>query len=208
MLLLSGGPDSTTLAYWLAKEGFEIETLTFEFGEREGEADRIAAQRVVSDLKTHHRHVNMHGALQQLYQTEGPIHTLRDPDKDSCIVSFGAGYALSLAISAAQEAGIARLYYGVHVEDFSFRENTPEFFASLSRAASIYWGKPFEICTPFLQMTKDEIVKLGNSLEVPWEHTWSCTTNSQTHCGECVSCRARRQSFSNASVVDLTTYQK
>ncbi|WP_416333680.1 7-cyano-7-deazaguanine synthase, partial [Bacillus sonorensis] len=30
--MLSGGPDSSTLAYWIKHQGYELHTLTFNFG--------------------------------------------------------------------------------------------------------------------------------------------------------------------------------
>ncbi|RHJ04882.1 7-cyano-7-deazaguanine synthase, partial [Bacillus sonorensis] len=29
LLMLSGGPDSSTLAYWIKHQGYELHTLTF-----------------------------------------------------------------------------------------------------------------------------------------------------------------------------------
>ena len=55
-----------------------------------------------------------------------------------------------------------------------------------------------EILTPFLSMTKADIVRLGAELHVPFERTWSCYKGGALHCGTCGTCFERREAFALA----------
>ncbi len=55
-LLLSGGPDSTTLLYDLLNQGKEIYAVTFNFGETEGCNESQHAQRIVTNLHSERLH--------------------------------------------------------------------------------------------------------------------------------------------------------
>jgi 7-cyano-7-deazaguanine synthase len=56
-------------------------------------------------------------------------------------------------------------------------------------------------------MSKSDIVKRGNQLDVPYEKTWSCYKGQFMHCGKCGTCVERREAFELAGVPDLTVYE-
>ena len=53
-----------------------------------------------------------------------------------------------------------------------------------------------------MKLTKAEIVKLGASLGVPFELTWSCYAGGEKPCGHCDSCKLRAKGFAEAGVRD------
>lgn len=55
---------------------------------------------------------------------------------------------------------------------------------------------------PLMDECYADIVRLGQRFEVPFEHTWSCETQSARGCGRCESCRARYDGFRAASMPD------
>ena len=59
---------------------------------------------------------------------------------------------------------------------------------------------------PFLASTKTDIVRLGATLGVPFEQTWSCYRGGAQQCGTCGTCTERREAFHDADVTDPTTY--
>jgi 7-cyano-7-deazaguanine synthase in queuosine biosynthesis len=54
---------------------------------------------------------------------------------------------------------------------------------------------------------KDVLVKLGNTLHVPLEKTWTCFQGKHIQCGECPPCFTRRSAFQKANIIDKTTYE-
>jgi len=88
-----------------------------------------------------------------------------------------------------------------------FPDATPQFFAALNAAFSLGLASPIEIAAPFAQLHKEDVVKIGARLGVPFELTLSCMNPSgTTHCGLCSKCRERRDAFAAAEIPDPTTY--
>ena len=88
-----------------------------------------------------------------------------------------------------------------------FPDATPEFFAAMARALSLGLAHELTVETPFAEMDKSEVVRLGVELGVPLELTLSCMNPQEgRHCGQCSKCRERRDAFNEAGVPDPTTY--
>ena len=88
-----------------------------------------------------------------------------------------------------------------------FPDATPEFFAAMTRALSLGLRHRLEIAFPLLSKTKSDVIRLGASLQVPFELTLSCMNPLPSgHCGACNKCRERRDAFIASGVEDRTTY--
>src|SRR5436305_10882502 len=88
------------------------------------------------------------------------------------------------------------------------REEFVDAFMTMLRASVD--GGAVTIAAPFLQFTKAQIVRLGASLGVPFEWTWSCYETSRgeqdRHCGRCTACVERYTAFKQSRVPDSTAY--
>jgi len=81
------------------------------------------------------------------------------------------------------------------------------FLSAFSSALGLGLNAPVEIVTPFSEMHKEDVIKLGAGLKVPFELTLSCMKPvSVTHCGLCSKCRERRDAFAAAGISDPTVY--
>ena len=88
-----------------------------------------------------------------------------------------------------------------------FPDATPQFFSALTAALSLGLAAPVDISAPFAHLHKEDVVKIGARLGVPFELTLSCMNPSgTTHCGLCSKCRERRDAFHAAGISDPTTY--
>jgi 7-cyano-7-deazaguanine synthase len=88
-----------------------------------------------------------------------------------------------------------------------FPDATPRFFSALNAAFSTGLAAPIEISAPFAHLHKEDVVKIGAALGVPFELTLSCMNPSgTTHCGLCSKCRERRDAFHAAGIKDPTIY--
>ncbi len=86
-----------------------------------------------------------------------------------------------------------------------FPDARPEFFRAFARAVELGVGLKLRIRTPFAQLTKAEVVKLGRDL--PLQLTLSCARpNGIVHCGKCTKCAERVAGFREAGVPDPTRY--
>jgi len=59
-----------------------------------------------------------------------------------------------------------------------------------------------QVRCPMIEMTRGEVILLGQRLALPFALTWSCDRNTETPCGTCYGCAARAQGFVDAAVPD------
>jgi 7-cyano-7-deazaguanine synthase len=127
------------------------------------------------------------------------------PDEDVYLTGRNIVLLGKTAIYCAQH-GIGRLALGPLAGN-PFPDATPEFFAAMAHALSLGLDRELRIDTPFAQMHKSEVIRLGMELGVPLELTLSCMGPVEgLHCGQCSKCRERRDAFHEAGVADPTTY--
>lgn len=90
-----------------------------------------------------------------------------------------------------------------------FPDATPDFLHTMARALTLGLGSSIAIEAPFSNMHKDDVVRKGIGLGVPFELTLSCMQPKDgMHCGRCSKCRERRDAFHAAGVEDPTAYRK
>ena len=88
-----------------------------------------------------------------------------------------------------------------------FPDATPDFFSAIARALSLGLDHRINIVTPFAKMKKEDVIRVGNTLGVPWELTLSCMNPVElAHCGRCSKCRERLQAFAVTGLVDPAPY--
>ena len=63
-----------------------------------------------------------------------------------------------------------------------------------------------QILRPFISNSKAEITAIGAALGVDFAHTYSCYCGGEQHCGQCATCRERKESFAAAGIADPTVY--
>ncbi len=118
--------------------------------------------------------------------------------RNIALLSKAAVYAASRKISRIVVAPLA---------GNPFPDATPEFFSALNTAFSLGLAAPIAVEAPFAGLHKEDVVKIGARLGVPFDLTLSCMNPSgTTHCGLCSKCRERRDAFHAAGISDPTTY--
>lgn len=219
VILLSGGPDSSTLAYDLVKrQGKKVLAITFDFGEREANAEIAAAKKVAMDLGIEHHIVDFSAPMRELYglpfpqylrKAAGPILTSEHaPDQSKDVQPFGSAIALLMAASWALKQGASSVYYGVHFNDTVYKDNNSSYFELLEKVTSSCEGESYAVQfkTPYLELMKSDVVALGHSLGLPLGDTWSCAASDETHCGQCDPCVDRIEAFKQSGIEDSTEY--
>jgi 7-cyano-7-deazaguanine synthase len=216
--VLSGGLDSTTMAYWLRAQGYSIAAISFDYGQRHRKELEFAEQ-ISSDLGAPWTLIDLHAAgltsvLGGSALTDDAIAVpdghYADESMRITVVPNRNAIMLSIACALAVTRDAEAVAFGAHTGDhFIYPDCRPEFvraFATMVNLA-VEGLASIDILTPFLSMTKAEIVKLGNELHVPFERTWSCYKGGALHCGTCGTCYERREAFALAEVADPTVYE-
>lgn len=77
---------------------------------------------------------------------------------------------------------------------------------AMASAISLGTYAELQILRPFINNTKGEITAMGAAMGVDYAHTYSCYCGGVKHCGQCATCRERKESFEAARVQDPTLY--
>ena len=210
VVILSGGPDSVTAAYWALEKGYEVHAITFNYGQKAQIEIKYAAE-IAKTLGIIHRVIDLSN-LSEIY--EG-VTSLVDSGievtgefTDPIIVPFRNGVFLSIAVAYADGVGADLVLYGAHAGDEEFYPDCRrEFYKAFQEAARLGTGKGITIMSPLSHLRKSGVLKEAARLGVPLEKTWSCYLPGPNHCGACESCNNRRRAFAEAGISDPTKYE-
>ena len=209
-VILSGGPDSVTVAYWAKSRGFDVHAVTFDYGQK-AKIEISRAQEIAEALGATHKVIDL-SRLSEIY--EG-VTSLVDEDievteefSDPIIVPFRNGVFMAVTVAYAVGIGATHIFYGAHASDEPFYPDCRrEFYEAFQEAARLGTETEMVIQSPFSDMPKSGIIRKAVELGVPLDRTWSCYLNGPVHCGRCESCNNRRNAFAEAGVQDPTEYR-
>jgi 7-cyano-7-deazaguanine synthase len=222
VVLLSGGLDSATVAAIAAREGFEVNALSFSYGQRHS-FELEAARRIAESLGvTRHRiaaidlRVFGGSALtddiavpkgRTAAEMEHGIPVTYVPARNTVFLSF--------ALAWAEVLGASDIFIGVNALDYSgYPDCRPEFIhafeqmANLATKAGVEGRQKLTIHAPLLHLTKAQIIRRGMDLGVDYGLTSSCYDPSPEGkpCGQCDSCLLRRKGFRENEINDPLAY--
>lgn len=218
VVLLSGGLDSATAFAVARQEGYLCHALSVDYGQRHA-AELAAAQRVARHLgAVEHRvlHLDM-GQLggSALTDTRIEVPVSHSEGIPVTYVPARNSIMLALALGWAEILDADAIHLGVNAVDYSgYPDCRPIFVEAFQRLADVATrraveGRPIQVEAPLLHLSKAEIIHLGTSLGVDYGLTVSCyqADPDGLACGECDSCRFRRQGFLEAGMPDPTRYR-
>ena len=220
IVLLSGGLDSTTTLAIAQQQGFELHTLSFDYGQRhQREGDAAAAiarsygvtrpKTIIIDLLTFGGSALTadipvpHASSLETMAADIPITYV--PARNTNFLSYALAYA--------EVTGANDIFLGINAIDYSgYPDCRPEYLeayermANLATKASTQDGRRFHLHAPLLRMGKADIIRKGIELGVPYELTWSCYEGGALACGTCDSCLLRLNGFAEAGISDPIAY--
>lgn len=215
--LLSGGMDSSTLAYLAKSQGYDIVALHLNYGQRTESKERACAKKIAS-LLTAEAFVE----ISLDYFTKFGASSLTDAEiavdefdqaraqVPNTYVPFRNANLLAIATSFAEARGADAIFIGVQSLDYSgYPDCRPEFIEAFQKVIDLGTKDTTKISliTPFIHMTKTDILREGLKLGVPYEHTWSCYRNEGKACGTCGSCHFRKDAFTGMEMKDPIEYE-
>ncbi|MDI3339698.1 MAG: 7-cyano-7-deazaguanine synthase QueC [Sphaerobacter sp.] len=212
VVLLSGGLDSTTVAYLARASGYAIYALSFDYGQRHRRELEAAAAVARAVDAVEHRVVRIDlGAIGGSSLTgDGHIPTTPEPGGiPSTWVPARNHIFLAVASGYAEVVGAQAVYIGVSQVDYSgYPDCRGEFLAAYQRAADlaskqfVETGRSIPVVAPLLYLSKAGAIQLGLALGVDYGLTWSCYRGEAVPCGVCDSCRLRAAAFAAVGVPD------
>src|SRR5437660_9835392 len=188
VVLLSGGLDSTTALAIADDEGYELHTLSFDYGQRhqcEIEAALAVAKHYdVQMQKTITIDLRAFGGSALTADFEVPhARSFEKMSQEIPITYVPARNTifLSFALAYAEVTGANDIFLGINAIDYSgYPDCRPEYLeayermANLATKASVQDGREFHIHAPLLYMHKAQIIRKVVELDVTYVYIWSC----------------------------------
>ena len=226
VVLLSGGLDSATVLAIAKKLGYAPYALSFRYGQRHS-SELDAAVRVARSIGAV-RHEIIDLDLRRfvggsaLTDDAYAVPTSPGPQDEIPITYVPARNTimLSVALGWAEALGGLDIFFGANAVDYSgYPDCRPDYVKSFEATANLATkvgvesheaSTQFRVHAPIIKMSKAEIIKTGIELGVDFSQTVSCyQANSEgLACGQCESCRLRREGFKSAGISDPTHYAK
>jgi 7-cyano-7-deazaguanine synthase len=217
LIIMSGGLDSTTLAYKLQSEGRSITGIYLDVGDSARVPERNAVRFAANNLGISLEIVVIPGLFDMFtgfYPSEsfdlgewGQKQPYKcESETGKYIIGFHV--LISIASYYAQLAGIKNIYSALTEEQYNFTPGLKNFSSGWQGLISpLNPGRAFTYQNPFAKKTKAQIIRIGSKLGVQFEDTWSCHFGRSLQCGKCSGCISRKDAFAKSGIPDPTRYE-
>ena len=126
------------------------------------------------------------------------------------VVPFRNMLFVTLSAALAETQGILDIYLSPVRDDHeSYRDCRREFYDLLEKTLRLGATRlaDFRVHTPFVEMWKKEVVRVGIELGVPYAWTHTCYEGIRPACGKCDACVERLAAFAANCTVDPLPYK-
>jgi 7-cyano-7-deazaguanine synthase len=187
MLLLSGGMDSTALAWGIRPEL----ALTIDYGQQAAGGELRAASAVCAALNIRHKSVQVDCRALGSGDLAGTTPHSAAPVPEWW--PFRNQLLITLAAAVALQEGVTRLTVGTVSTDRSHADGRLEFFEEMGRLLRLQEGG-LDVEVPAIKETS---VSLCQSVGIPFEVlAWSHSCHvSEYACGTCRGCLKHRETM-------------
>lgn len=213
--LISGGLDSFVSAAAARKDGYELSGLTIDYSQtHRKEID--SAVKVAGFLKmSQHKIIRLDLSWLPSSLTDKKISIPEEISEGipSTYVPARNTIFISLALAYAETAGADAIFLGVNHIDYSgYPDCRPEYIEAYQRLISLATKKTVEggnivLKSPLIDLSKSEIIRLGNEMGLDFSITRSCYRDTAKACGKCPSCIIRLAGFREAGLKDPLEYE-
>ena len=223
VVLLSGGLDSATVAAIAASQGFRVNALSFDYGQRHRwelqAAARVAQSLGVANHRVATIDLRVFGGSALTSEIDVPKGRASEEMEHGIPVTYVPArntIFLSFALAWAEVLSASDIFIGVNALDYSgYPDCRPEFIAAfesmanLATTAGVEGRQNLKIHAPLIHLTKAQIIRKGLELGVDYGLTSSCYDPAAdgSPCGQCDSCFLRRKGFRENSMDDPLPYR-
>lgn len=212
VIILSGGMDSTTLLHYM-QDRIAL-AVSFDYGSNHNH-EEIECAKYQTELLGIPLLIIPLSFMKEYFASsllEGadkiPTDDYNEDNMKSTVVPFRNGIMLSVACGLAESRGLKHVMMANHGGDHDiYPDCRPDFTSAMSKAMEAGTYERVTLIDPFTNLTKADIAKIGQKLNVDYSHTYSCYCGGKIHCGECATCRERKKAFKIAGIEDPTIYR-
>lgn len=235
IISLSGGLDSLATAIKALENNYDLYIVNFHYKQKH-DVEVIASQQVYNYLKNKYgskiigyKKIDLEPILDDFLFT---YTELRDnnliesitntkfytPSRNFLFISLLTTIGEILAMKLGYDEVAIGLGIHKHSENVyrtQYWDITPEFSDKINEVLVLNKNILVRLFTPFVDQSKDKIIKFLKDRNIPFSMTWTCydpkvSTNGQITiykpCNECESCRERLEAGTKAGVPDINQY--
>ena len=187
--LVSGGLDSTLVAYLAVEQGLEQHPLFIDYGQRARERELAACRAAMKSLRLPEpviADLSGYGKLIRSGLTDTSLRVLEDaytPGRNTLFLLAAAAYATQVGADAVS--------IGLLHEDTSlFPDQTAAFLKDAERFLKRSVARPIRIIAPLAAFHKSDVIQLAADKGV--SNTYSCHLGEAEPCGSCIACNEFR----------------
>ncbi len=200
-VLLSGGVESSSLAVHYLLRGDYVYPFYVRSGLPWEEAERDHLLKLWTWLRKRYKRIS---PLRTLFMKGPSVKGVPIKEEQMEIPLRNMVLTVQTAL-LAHRRGIRTLGVG-SLGVYPFPDNRREYFDRLEELISEGLRTPFKIDTPFMGMTKPEVIRRFSG-KLRYDLTFSCANPVKgMHCGVCAKCVERKEGFKEAGVPDPTPY--
>ncbi len=218
IVLHSGGLDSSTALFWAKKNFDRVVALNIHYGQKHN-IETFVSRKLCDEYNIERFEIDISG-LSFLFSSSSLVGNRKIEEKEypkegiiSTYVPMRNTIFGVIAGIVAEMLDITNIVLGIHASDSpNYPDTRPEWASALesvinSGSKFAFERKRVVVHTPFVDLTKKDIVLIADRLGVPFDLTWSCYSprylgNIVKPCMECPSCNARKKAFEEAGIVD------
>jgi 7-cyano-7-deazaguanine synthase len=217
VVLCSGGLNSA-VATSIGMKEWNVALLHVRLGHRvsakeaelfEAQAESFAIrERLIVDMP-HFAAIGGNARVSKKRQIEDAMAIGDGPS--NCYIPGLIGTLVSAAFSWASTIGATKIVLGVSENLGPPAPRTCEIYPDYSQEflhvcnhllGEVSRGRPVSIVAPLVDLSRTEIVRLGQRLGTPFQLTWSCLSSTSEPCGACLGCATRQRGFLDAALPD------
>lgn len=201
LVMVSGGLDSTTICYLLARQGTEIQPIFFDYGQHCAETEWARVNEVLPDAALSPDRINISDIFKG-----SPSRMIAEADlwrdhvsDDDLYIPYRTMLFFAVAAARAQTLQILEVYSGFinsnHAKEIDCSTAYMNGLDELAKGVGVVRFK-----SPFREKTKADVVRQAIELGVPIGRTFSCQASSRFPCGACPNCVERLNALAEAGI--------
>lgn len=210
ILLLSSGLDSSVNLYAALKKTQVLLAITFDYGQLAAPKE-IERSKELADLnKVKHLVIPIPwlkdlgdsaltkpGVKLPLGKTISiDNQQVSEKTAKSVWIPNRNGIFLNIAAAFAESLKAEMVIPGFNAEEAAtFPDNSYDFIRATRKSFAYSTSNHVDIQCFTITKNKNEIVKMGQNLQVPFERLWVCYQNREKWCGQCESCQRAVRAF-------------
>jgi 7-cyano-7-deazaguanine synthase len=222
LIICSGGLDSSTMALIKKKQGYKVDLISFNYGQKAIKEIQTAENLALKLIGTY-KEIDI-SSLSWIFgknQLTDSATNIENDYKGSVVVPLRNAVFVQVSYIYAMVNGYDELVLGSHLDDitldekgeYMFPDCSPQFFMSFN-----------ETMKKGIRNENKQTLITSASIEGYWKNdliqkcfeldsevlfnSWSCYKNEEKQCGECDSCRNRKNAFNKSGIIDKTIYTK